>query len=205
MQNPKRKTPRRPDAVQFFISTLISVTQTALPTVVIIEPSARRDERGFFLEAYHRANYIAAGIANEFVQDNHSRSTQGVLRGLHYQAAPNAQAKLVRCTVGSVLDVAVDIRAASPTLGKWVAVELSAGNMRQLMIPAGFAHGFLTLTEVAEIQYKVDAYYDPSAEGGLAWNDPDMGITWPNPQPILSARDQGQPSLQQYLKNPRFP
>ena len=188
----------------FIATTLISLTQTNLPSVVIVEPSTRRDERGFFFEAYHRANYFAMGISNEFVQDNHSRSTQGVLRGLHYQAAPNAQAKLVRCTLGSILDVAVDIRAGSATFGKWVAVELTAINMRQLMIPAGFAHGFLTLSEAAEVQYKVDAYYDPSAEGGIKWNDPTVGIAWPNQQPVLSARDQNQPTLEEYLRNPRF-
>ncbi len=170
------------------------VTPTeALPDVLILEPRVFRDDRGFFVETYHAPRYRAAGIDAAFVQDNHSRSERGTLRGLHWQTAPHPQAKLVRVLAGEVLDVAVDIRAGSPTFGRWASVILSADNFRQLFIPVGFAHGFLVLSDRAEIEYKCSDVYDPASERGLMWNDPDLAIAWPTTAPILSPRDQGHP------------
>jgi dTDP-4-dehydrorhamnose 3,5-epimerase len=172
----------------------MTVTPTdTLPDVLIIEPRVFRDDRGFFVETYHAPRYRAAGIDADFIQDNHSRSVRGTLRGLHWQTAPHPQAKLVRVLDGEILDVAVDIRAGSPTLGRWAAVTLSADNFRQLFVPAGFAHGFLVLSERADIEYKCSDIYDPASERGLMWNDPELGIDWPTVTPILSARDQRHP------------
>ena len=172
------------------------VTPTdVLPDVLIVEPRVFRDERGFFAETYHAPRYRQAGIDVAFVQDNHSRSVQGTLRGLHWQVAPRAQAKLIRVLAGEILDVAVDIRAGSPTFGRWVAVPLSAENFRQLYIPVGFAHGFLVTSASADIEYKCSDLYEPAAERGLMWNDPEIGITWPVADPILSARDRAHPPL----------
>lgn len=172
------------------------VTPTdVLPDVLIVEPRVFRDERGFFAETYHAPRYRDAGIEVAFVQDNHSRSVQGTLRGLHWQVAPRAQAKLIRVLAGEILDVAVDIRAGSPTFGRWVAVPLSAENFRQLYIPVGFAHGFLVTSASADIEYKCSDLYEPAAERGLMWNDPEIGITWPVADPILSARDRAHPPL----------
>ena len=174
----------------------MNVTPTAtLPDVLIIDPRVLRDDRGFFVETYHAPRYRAAGIDVAFVQDNHSRSVRDTLRGLHWQVAPHAQAKLIRVLDGEILDVAVDVREGSPTFGHWEAVTLSADNFRQLFIPAGFAHGFLVLSEHAEIEYKCSDIYHPASERGLMWNDPALGIDWPTTAPILSARDQGHPSF----------
>ncbi len=172
----------------------MQVIPTALPEVLIIEPDVFEDARGFFYESYSYRKYAEIGIADTFVQDNHSRSARGTLRGLHYQALPG-QAKLVRAAVGEVFDVAVDIRHSSPTFGKWVGVTLSAENKRQLYVPVGFAHGFCVVSDVAEFLYKVTSYYDPAAERGVAWDDPDLAIAWPTTQPILSPRDTRHPRL----------
>ena len=182
----------------------IHVIETQLQGVLIIEPEVFRDARGFFMESYNRRVYQAHVNPYEYIQDKHSRSAHGVLRGLHYQDMRAPQTKLVRCTVGRVWDVAVDLRVGSPTFGQWVGVELSAENARQLLVPVGFGHGFAVLSEVAEVQYKCDGYYEPAAEGVIRWNDPDLGITWPLAQPILSPRDQNGMSLKEYLKAPKF-
>ena len=167
------------------------ITPTALPDVLLIEPKVFGDARGFFFESYNRRTFAeAAGLDVDFVQDNHSRSARGVLRGLHYQIQ-QPQGKLVRVVAGVVFDVAVDIRKASPTFGQWVGVELSAENKKMVWVPPGFAHGFLVLSEVAEFLYKTTDYYAPSYERSIAWNDPDIGIAWPLAgTPLLSAKDQ---------------
>ncbi|PQO96713.1 dTDP-4-dehydrorhamnose 3,5-epimerase [Pseudomonas frederiksbergensis] len=169
----------------------MNVVTTDLPGVLIIEPKVFGDERGFFYESFNaKAFEEATGLNPQFVQDNHSRSQKGVLRGLHYQLE-NTQGKLVRVTAGEVLDVAVDIRRSSPHFGKWVAVRLSADNHRQLWVPEGFAHGFVVLSEFAEFLYKTTDYYTPSAERSILWDDPDLGIDWQlNEAPQLSAKDQ---------------
>jgi dTDP-4-dehydrorhamnose 3,5-epimerase len=181
----------------------IQVVQTGLDDVVIVETESHGDQRGFFLESYHKQQFAEHGFAAEFVQDNHSGSVSGVLRGIHFQDLRAPMAKLVRCTTGRVLDVVVDLRAGSPSFARWVAVELSAENRRQVFVPVGFGHAFLTLTD-AEIQYKCSNYYMPAAEHCLAWNDPDLAIAWPNASPILSPRDRQALSLAEYLKNPAF-
>lgn len=175
----------------------MNVIKTDIPDVLIFEPKVFGDERGFFMESFNQQIFEkAVGRKVEFVQDNHSKSTKGVLRGLHYQLPPFAQAKLVRCVVGEVYDVAVDIRKDSETFGKWVGVNLSAENKRQLWIPEGFAHGFMVLSDEAEFLYKTTNYYAPDSDRGLAWNDPDIGINWPLPsEPILSDKDSKQPLL----------
>jgi len=152
----------------------------AIPDLILIEPARFGDDRGFFSEVWSRRTLAAHGITADFVQDNHSLSRQkGVVRGLHFQRPPTAQAKLVRVVRGSILDIAVDIREGSPTYGQHVACELSAANWQQLWIPAGFAHGFVTLEEDTEVLYKVDAYYDRATDAGIAWNDPALAIDWP--------------------------
>ncbi|MCP9472224.1 MAG: dTDP-4-dehydrorhamnose 3,5-epimerase [Nitrospira sp.] len=165
-------------------------TPLAIPDVVLLEPRVFGDDRGFFFESFNQARFEAAiGKPIAFVQDNHSRSVKGVLRGLHYQIR-QPQGKLVRIVVGAVFDVAVDLRRSSPTFGRWIGEVLSAENKRQLWIPAGFAHGFLVLSEVAECLYKTTDYYAPQHERCLIWNDPTIGITWPlGGEPILSAKD----------------
>lgn len=180
------------------------VTPTKLDGVVLIDVDCFRDERGFFIEHYHKRRFARHGLDYEFVQDNHSRSHARVLRGLHYQDATAPMGKLVRCVLGRVLDVAVDIRKGSPTCGEWVAVELSAENMRQLMVPPGFAHGFLTLSEVAEVQYKCTGFYTPDAEGTLAWDDPDVAVDWPISDPTLSPRDRSGTSLRECVRRSGF-
>lgn len=182
----------------------IRIVTTDLEGVLIIEPDVYRDQRGFFLESYNRRVFSEHGISQEFVQDNHSRSAHRVVRGLHYQDLSAPQTKLVRCTFGRIFDVAVDLRVGSPTFGRWVGVELSAENARQLLVPVGFAHGFAVLSDAAEVQYKCDGYYAPSAEGAILWNDPDIGIVWPVTDPILSERDRAAMSLKTYLDNPKF-
>jgi len=163
---------------------------TSLPGVVILEPRVHEDHRGFFMESYNERSFAELGISHRFVQDNHSRSVRGVLRGLHYQLR-QPQAKLVRVTRGRVFDVAVDIRRGSPHFGAWAAAELGEDNRRMMFAPEGFAHGFLVLSEVAEFQYKCSDFYDPSDERGIAWNDPRIAIDWPlgELEPILSGRD----------------
>lgn len=161
-----------------------------IPDVLIIEPDVHRDGRGFFLETYHADKYRAGGITQPFVQDNHSRSIEGTVRGLHMQVR-RPQAKLVRVIEGEIYDVAVDVRRGSPTFGRWVAVRLSAENFKQCYVPCGFAHGFCVLTPVAEVEYKCTDVYDPGGEIGVIWNDPDLGIPWPVREPILSDRDRG--------------
>lgn len=170
---------------------------TAIPDVKIIEPAVFADDRGFFLESFNQAKFEAAiGRSAAFVQDNHSRSGKGVLRGLHYQLPPHAQAKLVRVVVGEVYDVAVDIRRASPTFGQWVGVLLSEDNKRQLWIPEGFAHGFLTLSDRVEFLYKTTNYYAPASDRGIRWNDPKIAIDWKVTEALtLSSKDQQQPLL----------
>lgn len=170
---------------------------TAIADVKIIEPAVFADDRGFFFESFSKAKFEAAvGKSVDFVQDNHSRSGRGVLRGLHYQLPPHAQAKLVRVVVGEVYDVAVDIRQSSPTFGQWVGVLLSADNKRQLWIPEGFAHGFLTLSDHVEFLYKTTNYYAPESDRGIRWDDPRIGIDWNlTGQPTLSPKDQRQPLL----------
>lgn len=167
------------------------VQSTALPDVLLFEPKIFGDARGFFFESFNaRAFQVATGVAPEFVQDNHSRSARGVLRGLHYQIQ-QTQGKLVRVVAGAVFDVAVDIRKSSPTFGKWLGVELSAENKKMLWVPPGFAHGFLVLSEDAEFLYKTTDYYAPQFERSIAWDDPDIGIQWPEVgQVLLSAKDQ---------------
>ncbi len=158
----------------------MNVIDTEIPDVKIFEPKLFGDNRGFFFESFSQKIFAeATGLKREFVQDNHSKSQKGVLRGLHYQLPPMAQGKLVRVTQGEVFDVAVDIRKSSPTFGKWVGVILSATNNRQLWVPEGFAHGFLTLSETAEFLYKTTNYYAPGSEGSIIWNDSTIGINWP--------------------------
>jgi dTDP-4-dehydrorhamnose 3,5-epimerase len=169
----------------------MNVIQTALPGVLLFEPRVFGDERGFFFESFNDKVFTAAvGGPVAFVQDNHSRSSRGVLRGLHYQLPPHAQGKLVRVVRGEVFDVAVDIRAGSPTFGRWVGEVLSEQNKRQLWIPPGFAHGFVTLSETADFLYKTTDFYAPQAERCIAWNDPTIGIRWPyEGTPLVSAKD----------------
>jgi dTDP-4-dehydrorhamnose 3,5-epimerase len=182
----------------------IHVTPTRLEGVVVIDTDYFRDDRGFFIENYHRQRFAAHGLHYEFVQDNHSRSLRKVLRGFHYQDMTAPMGKLVRCTFGRVLDVAVDLRIGSPTLGRWVAVELAADDMRQIMVPPGFGHAFVTLSEVAEVQYKCTGFYTPTAEGGIVWDDPDIGVEWPFSDLVLSNRDRSAPSFKDYLRKPAF-
>jgi dTDP-4-dehydrorhamnose 3,5-epimerase len=168
----------------------VKIIETALPGVLIIEPRVFGDSRGFFMETWNAAAFAEAGLDLAFVQDNHSLSQMGVLRGLHFQN-PGPQGKLVRVTRGAVFDVAVDLRASSPTFGQWVGVELSAANRRMLWLPEGFAHGFLTLEEDTDFLYKCTAPYAPQSEYTLAWDDPTVGIDWPleGQQPIISDKD----------------
>ncbi|AKM88285.1 dTDP-4-dehydrorhamnose 3,5-epimerase [Enterobacter ludwigii] len=169
----------------------MNVIKTDIPDVLIFEPKVFGDDRGFFFESFSQKIFEeAVGRKVEFVQDNHSKSCKGVLRGLHYQLEPYAQGKLVRCVAGEVFDVAVDIRKSSPTFGKWVGVNLSAENKRQLWIPEGFAHGFLVISDMAEFVYKTTNYYHPESDRGLLWNDETLSINWPIEEyPILSEKD----------------
>jgi dTDP-4-dehydrorhamnose 3,5-epimerase len=169
---------------------------TELPGVVVVEPVVHRDPRGFFLESYHHGKFAAGGIDVVFVQDNHSKSAGGILRGLHAQVA-KPQGKLMRVIEGAIWDVAVDIRPWSATYRRWVGVELSAESFRQLYIPPGYAHGFCVLGEGAQVVYKCTELYDPADEIAIAWNDPDVGIAWPLEQPVLSARDAAAPRLRE--------
>ena len=172
-------------------------TQTEIPGVVVIEPQVFGDDRGYFMETYQKDQFAAAGIDKEFVQDNQSSSVKGVLRGLHFQIE-HPQSKLVRVVSGEVFDVAVDLRPDSPTYGKWEGAVLSAENRRQFFVPRGFAHGFLVLSDIAEFCYKCDDVYHPNDEGGLMWNDPEIGIEWPiseGMELVLSEKDKAHPGL----------
>ncbi len=174
----------------------MEITKTKLEGVVIIEPAVFGDKRGFFMESWSKRAFAEAGLDYDFVQDHHSASTvKGTLRGIHFQRGDKAQAKLVRCTKGAVLDVAVDLRPTSLTYKQWVSVELSEDNKRQLLIPRGFGHGFLTLTDEVEFMYKADNFYAPEADGGIRWNDPELAVDWGIEEPILSDKDSKSPWL----------
>ena len=169
---------------------------TAIPDVILVKPDVFGDERGFFMETWQRRKFAEGGIDYDFVQDNHSRSVKGTLRGLHYQLAPHAQGKLVRVTSGEVYDVAVDIRRDSSTFGQWVGETLSAEDKCQMWIPPGFAHGFLVLSDVAEFQYKCTDFYAPDCEACIRWDDAELGINWPiQGSPLLSAKDEAAPAF----------
>jgi len=172
--------------------------QTDLPGVIVVVPDVHRDGRGFFLETYHAEKYLAGGIAGPFVQDNHSESAGGTVRGLHLQIR-RPQGKLVRALRGEIFDVAVDVRVGSPMFGRWVGVTLSADDFRQCYVPPGFAHGFCVLSPTAQVEYKCTDLYDPEFEVGLAWDDPTLDIAWPVREPILSNRDRCHPRLDQLL------
>jgi len=173
----------------------MEVIKTAIPEVVILEPKVYQDDRGYFFEAFSEEIFSHLVTPTHFVQDNESRSSYGVVRGLHFQAPPYAQAKLVRVVKGSVLDVAVDLRKGSPSYGTHVAVELSEENHRMLFIPRGFAHGFITLADDTEVQYKADNYYAPECDGNIRWNDPAIGIEWGMEPTVLSEKDRRAPLL----------
>ena len=170
------------------------VEKTGLEGLLLIEPRRFGDERGFFLESFHQNRYREVGIHDRFVQDNHSRSAQGVLRGLHFTVT-KPQAQIVTVMRGRIFDVAVDLRSESPTFGRWFGAELCEEGPRQLYMAAGFAHGFCVLSEMADLHYKVNQYYDPADEGGLLWSDPDIGINWPVAAPLVSSRDAAYPIL----------
>lgn len=175
----------------------IKVTQTSLSGVLIIEPVVHGDSRGFFQETWREDAYANLGIRETFIQDNHSRSSRGVLRGLHFQKR-NPQGKLVRVSRGSVFDVAVDINPASPTYRHWVGIELNDVNCKQLYIPPGYAHGFCVLSDLADFLYRCTAYYEKSDEVGIRWDDPDVAVKWPIQNPLLSERDKALPFLREY-------
>lgn len=177
------------------------IESTDLPDVKIVIPKVLPDDRGFFMEAYRADLFEAAGLPAEYRQDSHSRSRRGVIRGLHFQWEP-PMSKVMRVTVGTAFLVAVDIRPGSPTVGKWVGLEASAENKKQLWAPAGFARGFCVLTDVGEIQYKCTSVYNPQGEGAVRWNDPEIGIRWPISDPILSEKDQHAPLLSEWLDSP---
>ncbi len=170
-------------------------TRASIPEVILVDPAVFSDQRGFFMETYKRSEFAAQGISETFVQTNHSKSSRGTLRGLHYQKPPKAQGKLIRALVGEVYDVAVDIRKGSPTFGKWVSAALSAKSKKMLYLPAGFAHGFCVTSDDAEIEYMATEEYAPDLESGVIWNDPDLGIDWPIADPTLSPRDRAWPRL----------
>ena len=180
------------------------VTPGVIPEVLVIEPDVYRDPRGFLFESFHARRYESSGIRGPFVQDNHSLSAGGTLRGLHLQLG-DPQAKLVRVLSGEICDVAADVRVGSPTFGQWVAVRLSAENFLQMYVPAGFAHGFCVLSETAQVEYKCTAFYNPAGEIGIAWNDPELAIDWPVKSPLLSERDAALPAVAQIRDRlPRF-
>lgn len=179
--------------------------KTKIEGLIIIEPSVFADNRGFFTETYNRKVFAENGIDVQFIQDNHSRSSKGVLRGLHFQKPPFAQDKLIRCTRGEVFDVAVDLRKNSPTFGQWEGVILSEDNKKMFFIPKGFSHGFLVLSDIVDFQYKCSNFYNKESEGGLLWNDPDLKIDWPQMENlILSEKDKLWPKLEEIKNNPVF-
>lgn len=168
-----------------------------IPDVVLIEPTVFSDNRGFFMESYNYKEFAEFGLKDVYVQDNHSRSVKGVIRGLHYQLKGRAQSKLIRVIRGEIFDVAVDIRKGSPYFGKWVGVILSEKNKRIIYIPEGFAHGFCVLSDQADVLYKVTDFYSPEHERGIIWNDREIGIEWPEKKPIISEKDRGWPNLEE--------
>lgn len=170
-------------------------TRLSIPEIILIEPLVFRDDRGFFVETYKYSDFAAYGITDSFVQDNHSTSVKGVLRGLHYQTNPKAQGKLIRCMKGKIFDIAVDIRRSSPTYRKWAGCELSEETNLMLYIPPGFAHGFVALSDMTEVLYKCTVEYSPENERGIIWNDPDINIDWPIKTPLLSVKDKTYPML----------
>jgi dTDP-4-dehydrorhamnose 3,5-epimerase len=180
----------------------MEITELPLAGLKLIRPRVFRDPRGFFIETYSEPRYREGGIDVRFVQDNHSRSARGTLRGLHYQSAPG-QAKLIRVIQGRIFDVAVDIRPDSPTFGKWFGEYLDAEEHLQLFIPVGFAHGFCVVSEAAEVTYKVSSVYDAKTEVGMRWNDPDIGVEWPIQEPLLSARDENAESFREFANRLR--
>jgi dTDP-4-dehydrorhamnose 3,5-epimerase len=180
---------------------VIEVTKTPLSGVVIVKNRVFGDERGFFMETFHQERFESVGLPSKFVQDNHSRSSKGVLRGLHYQY-PQWQGKLVRVLSGAIFDVAVDIRPDSRTFGQWFGLELNDENHLQLYIPPGFAHGFATLSDIADVSYKCTSLYKPEDEVGIAWDDPDIGVDWPLSDPIVSDKDSKAPSLSELRITP---
>jgi dTDP-4-dehydrorhamnose 3,5-epimerase len=179
----------------------ISIESTHLNGVVVVVPEVFEDERGFFMEVFRKDQFEEIGLPSEFVQDNHSRSVRGVLRGLHFQFDPPL-GKLMRVTLGHAFLVAVDIRKGSPTLGKWFGIDASAENKRQVWAPPGFARGFFVLSDVAEIQYKCTGIYNPNGESGIRWSDPRIGIQWPEGNPILSEKDAAAQTLDEWLRRP---
>lgn len=183
----------------------MKVSETAVPGVRLVEPRVFEDPRGFFLETFNAGRFAEHGLPTTFVQDNHSRSRGGVVRGLHYQGPAGAQWRLVRCTVGEIYDVVVDIQVDSPTFGQWIGVRLSADNRSQLLIPPAYAHGFAVVSDVAEVQYKCTGLHQPEAERAMAYDDPELAIVWPVEKPITSAKDAAAPSFQDYRANPDFP
>lgn len=177
----------------------MKIETTAIPDVLILTPARFGDARGWFSETFNATRMAAAGLNVDWVQDNHSMSAKpGTLRGLHFQSPPHAQDKLVRCSAGAILDVAVDIRRGSPSYGKWVGVELTPDNARQLLVPKGFLHGFVTRAPMTEVQYKCSDIYAPDCDGGIRWNDPDIGIDWGVDDPTLSAKDTAAPYLRDF-------
>lgn len=182
----------------------MQIETTQLPGVLVITPRVFTDPRGFIFESYSQQTFRSHGIETTFVQDNHSKSARGTLRGLHFQLPPVAQVKLVRAIRGAIWDVAVDLRVGSPTFGQWCGVELSAENFRQLYVPIGFAHGFCVLSDVAEVLYKTSNFYSPAHEHGIIWNDPTLGVAWPITEPLLSVRDQRAGALAEYLAGTPF-
>jgi dTDP-4-dehydrorhamnose 3,5-epimerase len=182
----------------------VRVVQTALPGVVVVEPDVVHDSRGFFLETFHADRYREHGLALAFVQDNHSRSVGGTVRGLHLQTR-HVQGKLIRVIEGEIYDVAVDVRRGSPSFGRWVGLTLSADNFRQCYVPPGFAHGFCVVTPFAQVEYKCTDIYDPASEIGIAWDDPALAIPWPVADPVLSDRDRRNPTLAEVMNDlPRY-
>ena len=184
----------------------VKLIKTSLPGVLLIEPDVFKDSRGFFMETYHREKYSREGIDRIFVQDNHSHSKRGVLRGMHYQLH-HPQGKLVYVITGEIFDVAVDIRSGSPTFGKWEGIYLSAENERQIFVPEGFAHGFCVLSENADVLYKCTDFYNPHDELGILWSDPTIGIDWPVETPVLSGKDSQYPELKEVSRDflPSYP
>lgn len=180
----------------------ITVEKTPLEGLLILRPRVFKDNRGFFYESYNQESFAVAGVSIPFVQDNHSRSARGTLRGLHFQTSPG-QAKLVRCTLGLIWDVAVDIRPDSPTFGKHFGIELAPEDATMFFVPVGFAHGFVVLSEFAEVQYKCSAVYNGKTEAGIMWNDPDLNVQWPlnGIEPLLSERDKGNQTFGEWKKN----
>ena len=179
----------------------IDIESQHLGAIVVLKPTVMEDDRGFFFESFRADEFEKVGLPTNFIQDNHSRSSKGVIRGLHFQWDPPI-GKLMRVTLGKAFLVAVDIRKNSPTLGKWFGIEVSAENKKQVWAPTGFARGFCVLSEYAEIQYKCTNIYNPKGESGIRWNDPDIGITWPVKNPILSPKDKDAQSLKEWLKRP---